>query len=401
MIVNGSQNLSIVYQQSVRVRTNTYYSFSVYANSVNKTSPAQLGFVINGKSTSVVTTLDGSTNYVRIADLWFSGSNKTALIEIRDVNKVRGGNDFGLDDLYFGTCTKGLVANNVGTATFNNGAPATRIPALSATVTGGPPLYSFTIQTLPDAAAGILYLNSSPVIPGQVIPVAQANQLFFDPIAGFVGTVTFTYTATDNSGSGSNNTATYTLPIAYRPLPVELVSFSAKVVRVVDVQLTWRTATELNNDHFEVQRSANGRQFESIARVAGHGTSNTATDYTHTDAGIGATMADQLYYRLRQVDYDGTSSFSPVQIVQFGKVGPHSISLFPNPATTTSLDLSRLPAGTYQVRVLDAVGRQILATTREGGTILPLDMRAVANGTYLVLVRGTDGQLFTKRLVKE
>ena len=225
--------------------------------------------------------------------------------------------------------------------------------------------------------------------------------LLFDPIAGYIGTANFTYTATDNSGAGSSNTATYAMPIDSRPLPVELVSFSAKVVRVVDVQLIWRTATELNNDHFEVQRSANGRQFESIARVAGHGTSNTATDYAYTDGGIGATMADQLYYRLRQVDHDGTSSFSPVQIVQFGKISPPAISLFPNPATTTSLDLSLLPAGTYQVRVLDAMGRQILATTREGGTTLPLDIRAAANGTYLVLVRGTDGQLFTKRLVKE
>ena len=407
MIVNGSQNLSVVYQQSVPVRTNTYYSFSVYANSVNPGSPAQLGFVINGKSTSTVTTLDGTTNYVRIADLWFSGSNTTAVIEIRDVNKAFGGNDFGLDDLYFGTCAKGLVANNVSTATFNNGAPATSIPALSATVTAGPPLYSFTIQTLPSAAAGILYLNTVPVIPGQVIPVAQAGQLFFDPVAGFVGTAIFTYTATDDSGAGSNNTATYTMPIDNRPLPVELVSFSAKVVRAVDVQLLWRTASELNNDHFEVQRSADGRAFETIARVAGQGTNTTATNYAYNDAGIGTRTNGPLYYRLRQVDRDGTSSFSPVETVRFGKApaGPPAIALFPNPTTATTvitnLDLGLLPAGTYQVRVLDAVGRQVLATTGDGGTTLPLDLRTAANGTYLVLVRGIDGQLFTKRLVKE
>jgi len=407
MIVNGSQNLSVVYQQTVTVLTNTYYSFSVYANSVNSASPAQLGFVINGKSTSTVTTLDGTTNYVRIADLWFSGSNTTAVIEIRDVNKALQGNDFGLDDLYFGTCSKGLLANNVSTKTFSNAAPATSIPPLSATVTAGPSLYSFTIQTLPDAAAGILYLNSSPVIPGQVIPVAQANQLFFDPIARFVGTAIFTYTATDNSGAGSSNTATYTMPIDSRPLPVELVSFSAKVVRVVDVQLIWRTATELNNDHFEVQRSADGRAFETIARVAGQGTNTTTTNYAYSDAGIGTHTNGPLYYRLRQVDRDGTSSFSPVETVRFGQVpaGRPAIALFPNPTTATTvitnLDLGLLPAGTYQVRVLDAVGRQVLATTGDGGTTLPLDLRTAANGTYLVLVHGIDGQLFTKRLVKE
>ena len=402
MIVNGSQNLSVVYQQSVTVRPNTYYSFSVYANSVNPGSPAQLGFVINGKSTSMVTTLDGTTNYVRMADLWFSGGTTTAVVEIRDVNKAPGGNDFGLDDLYFGTCAKGLVANNVGTATFNNSAPATPIPALSATVTAGPPVSSFVIQTLPNAASGILYLNNSPVIPGQVITLAQANQLLFDPAAGFVGTALFTYTATDNSGSGSNNTATYSIPVGNRPLPVELVSFVAKVVRAVDVQLLWRTASELNNDHFEVQRSATGQGFESIARVAGQGTNTAATTYTYTDAGIGTRATGQLYYRLRQVDRDGTSSFSPVESVRFDQVGTPAIALFPNPATAiTNLDLGLLPAGTYQVRVLDAVGRQVLATTGDGGTKLPLDLHAAANGTYLVLVRSAGGQLFTKRLVKE
>ncbi len=405
MIVNGSQNLSIVYQQTLTVRPNTYYSFSAYANSINPGSPAQLGFVINGKSTSTVTTLDGTTNYVRIADLWFSGPSTTAVFEIRDVNKAFSGNDFGLDDLYFGTCAKGLVANNVTNRTLSNTAPSTSIPALSATVTAGPPLDTFTIQTLPNPAAGILYFGGAPVIPGQVIPATQANQLFFDPVARFVGDAVFTYTATDDSGAGSNNTATYTLPIDNRPLPVELVSFEAQVVRAVDVQLTWRTATELNNDHFEVQRSANGREFERIAQVAGQGTSASATSYAHTDAGIGTRTAGPLYYRLRQVDRDGTSAFSQVQTVRFGKavaLAP-AISIYPNPTTTTttSLDLGLLPAGAYQVRVLDALGRQVLAATGDGGTVLPLDLRTVATGTYIVQVRGATGQQFTKRLVKE
>jgi Secretion system C-terminal sorting domain/Bacterial Ig domain len=298
----------------------------------------------------------------------------------------------------------GLVANNVTTGTLSNAAPALSIPALSATVTAGPPLESFTVQTLPDASAGILYLNSTPVIPGQVILASQAGQLFFDPVAGFVGTATFTYTATDDSGAGSNNTATYTMPIDNRPLPVTLVSFQAKAVRAVDARLDWRTASEQNNDRFEVQRSFDGRAFENIARVSGQGTTSSATTYTHTDAGVGKRAAGPVYYRLRQVDRDGTDSYSPVQIVRFGKAATPAISLFPNPTTAiTRLDLSELPAGTYQVRVLDNVGRQVLATTGTGGSTEPLalDLQAVAKGTYIVLVRGTDGKQIAKRLVKE
>lgn len=399
MIVNGSQNLSVVYQQTVTVRPNTYYSFSAYANSVNNSNPAQLGFVINGKSTSTVTTIGTTTSYVRISDLWFSGSTTTAVLEIRDVNKATGGNDFGLDDLYMGTCAKGLIADDVNTRPMSSASPSTSIPALSATVTAGPAVGSYTIQTLPASSAGILYLNSSPVIPGQVIPASQANQLFFDPTAGYVGTVTFTYTASDVSGAGSNNTATYSLPVDNRPLPVELVSFAAKVVRTVDVQLDWHTASERNNDYFDVQRSVTGTDFVKIGRVQGQG---VAAAYNFTDAGIGQKANGVVYYRLRQVDRDQTDSYSPVQTVRFGKALTAAIVLFPNPATaTTSLDLGALPTGAYQVRVLDNVGREVLHTTAEGGNISTLDLRAVANGTYIVLVRGAEGQQFAKRLIKE
>ncbi|WP_046245327.1 hypothetical protein [Hymenobacter terrenus] len=146
-----------------------------------------------------------------------------------------------------------LVVNNIISGALSNTSPAQTVASLSATVTGGPPLSNFTIQTLPNTTSGILYLGGSPVIPGQIIPSGQANQLMFAPVAGYVGSAVFTYTATDNSGAGSNNTATFTIPVDNRPLPVELVSFEATAVDSRDAQLTWRTASEKNNDHFDVK----------------------------------------------------------------------------------------------------------------------------------------------------
>ncbi|UYZ62145.1 cadherin-like domain-containing protein [Hymenobacter weizhouensis] len=402
MIVNGSQDLSVVYQQTITVRPNTYYNFAAFANSVNPGSPAQLGFVINGKSTSSVTTLDGTTNYTRIADLWFSGSNTSAVIEIRDVNKVRGGNDFGLDDLYIGTCTIGLTANNVTAPGMSNVAPSSSVPSLSATVTAGPAVGSFTVQTLPSSTAGVLYLGTTPVVPGQVIPVNQAGNLFFDPVAGFVGNAVFTYSATDESGAGSNNTATYTIPVDNRPLPVTLVAFEAKAAGR-NARLTWRTAQELHNDRFEVERSTNGQDFTTIAHVAGRGTHAGFTDYQHLDVNV-AQQASTVYYRLRQVDHDGTATYSSVQVVRFEDTTPKTptVVVYPNPATATvSLDLQQLPAGTYQVSLHDAVGRLVLETRYAGGDTHPLDVHSLINGTYVLQVRGANGLQFVKRLVKQ
>ena len=398
MIVNGSQDLSVVYQQTVPVRANRYYTFSAYATSVNPASPAQLGFVINGKSTSTVTVLPTTVNsYVRITDLWFSGDNTSAVVEIRDVNKVRGGNDFGLDDLYIGTCTVSLQALNVRDRGMSNQAGLTRVASMQAQAAGGPPVGSFTIQTLPDPATGVLYLNGSPVVPGQVVPVGQASMLMFDPKGGYVGSAVFTYSATDTSGSGSTNEATFTIPVQ-APLPVELVSFAARAVRNLDAQLTWRTALEKNNDRFEVERSYDGREFARVASVPGRGTSSTPADYAYLDANAGASSAGLVYYRLRQVDVDGTTSFSPVQSVTFAAAP--KLAFYPNPtAGPATLDLRTLPTGEYQVTLVDATGRQVLSTSLPGGQAAPLLLERFAPGTYLLVVRG-QGFKLSQRVVR-
>lgn len=400
MIVNGSANLSAVYSQTVTVQPNRYYTFSAYASSIKVDSPGQLGFVINGKSTSSVTTLPSTVNaYVKITDLWFSGSSTQAVIEIRDVNKTAIGNDFGLDDLYIGNCTVSLTANDVTSIAMSNLASIRGVAPMSATVASGPSVGTFTIQTLPDPISGVLYLNGSPVIPGQVIPLSQADQLAFDPVAGYVGNAVFTYTATDTSGSGSNNTATFTVPVGDNPLPVELMTFEARTGRSFDAQLTWRTAQEQNNDRFEVERSFDGEAFARVAAVAGHGTTSSATSYAYTDAGVGAGHAGTVYYRLRQVDHDGTAVRSPVRTVLFSS--SKGLILYPSPTTgPVTLDLSALPTGSYQVTVVDATGRQVLSTALPGGQQHPLLLSDLAHGTYLLVVRGAGAKL-SQRFVRE
>jgi hypothetical protein len=399
MIVNGSQDLSVVYQQTIKVEPNRYYTFSAYATSVNPRSPAELGFVINGKSTSTVTTLTSTVNsYVRMSDLWFSGSNKTAVIEIRDVNKVRGGNDFGLDDLYFGTCDVLLEVINKTEPKMPDKAPAMLISPLEAKVTKGPAVGSFTILTLPDPRSGILYLTKSPVVPEQVIAGRDANKLMFDPVAGYAGDAVFTYSATDNSGAGSSNIATFIIPVGpVAPLPVKLISFDAQAVRH-DARLTWLTAQELNNDHFDVERASDGLSFTRVATVRGQGNTSGNTGYTFTDAGVGATRTGTFYYRLRQVDTDGTSSFSPVRAVAFE--GTKTLAFYPNPTTGLStLDLGSLPVGSYQVTLVDATGRQVMSVALPGAQKHLVQLDRLATGTYLLVVRGA-GIRLSQRIVR-
>ncbi|WP_159437420.1 T9SS type A sorting domain-containing protein [Hymenobacter daecheongensis] len=125
------------------------------------------------------------------------------------------------------------------------------------------------------------------------------------------------------------------------PLPVELTAFEA-LRQTNAVLLKWATASEKNNDRFEVERSADGQEFRAIGTVAGHGSTTQAQTYALTDR---QPLSGLSYYRLRQVDTEGAFSYSPVRVVATGAAA----ALYPNPAQE---DL-HLPTGSagqpYQV----------------------------------------------------
>ncbi|GAB3875074.1 hypothetical protein GCM10028824_29510 [Hymenobacter segetis] len=239
--------------------------------------------------------------------------------------------------------------------------------------------------------------------PGLALDAATGQIYVSNRLALKSGTYSITVTTID--ANGGTNSLTYSYTIGDFPLPVELTDFTATAVKNLDAALLWHTAQEKNNDHFDVERSLNGTDFVKIGEVKGQGSKTTTTEYALTDAGIGPKAKGLVYYRLKQMDTDGETSYSPVRTVTFTTTLVPAIVLFPNPATTgTQLDLTQLPTGRYQVSVLDATGRIVLNTTLEAGLAHALDLNTIASGTYNLLVRGqANGQTInlTKRLIKE
>ena len=219
-----------------------------------------------------------------------------------------------------------------------------------------------------------------------------------------VATTYSVYVITTDVFGGVNRTLA-TFVIGAYPLPVELTAFTA-VAAGQDGQLAWTTASEKNNDHFNVERSLDGVAFATIGQVAGQNSKTSPTNYQLTDKGIGARASGQVYYRLQQVDTDGTTTYSPVRVVAFPTVAPViSLSMYPNPAgAETTLLLTGLPTATYQVSIIDATGRLVRHLTVDGLS-RTLDLRDLAAGSYALLVRGTapNGTAFNlnQRLVKE
>lgn len=112
------------------------------------------------------------------------------------------------------------------------------------------------------------------------------------------------------------------------PLPIELISFTAREAAPNTVDLEWSTATERNNDHFTVERSENAQEWTAVATVPGAGNSSTTVHYATTDR---SAYGPVFYYRLRQTDTDGTSTTSDVVMVNMGSIKHEADYAYPNP----------------------------------------------------------------------
>ena len=193
-----------------------------------------------------------------------------------------------------------------------------------------------------------------------------------------------------------------TAPI--NPLPVELVAFAGRAT-ARGTELAWKTASELNNRYFAVERSvaAQGGAFREIGRVAGQGTSATGRSYAWLDAEATALRSPVVYYRLRQVDADGTESLSPVVAVTFrGELLAAALQLAPNPTTGAEpvrVRIDAAAAGQQLLLVYDVQGRLVSRQNVDGpATTLPT--ATLRQGLYqVVLTDGAGQRLASQRLV--
>lgn len=164
------------------------------------------------------------------------------------------------------------------------------------------------------------------------------------------------------------------------PLPVELISFNA-LAENETVKLNWTTASELNNDYFTVQHSTDGVEFTSLGIVDGKGTTQNVSNYAFTD---NTPQAGINYYRLKQTDFDGTSSYSNIIAINLDL----EWLLYPNPATYGT-DVIINKKGNYAVyNNLGVLVMKISDATK-------LDITSLAPGVYTV--RNSNGSI--RRLV--
>ena len=182
-------------------------------------------------------------------------------------------------------------------------------------------------------------------------------------------------------------------------LPIELTSFSATCAGT-SVNLAWTTATERNNDYFVVERSHDAVVFNEIARVAGAGNSLEQIDYTYTDYGV----SGNTYYRLVQVDYDGTSTASEIVVANcYETDGEPEVLVFPNPFhNDIAIHLENMGGATVCIEVYDMLGKLVHQKTVSVGNEneINLNLQNLPNGAYNFRVSAND-YVFNKQVIKQ
>ena len=146
-------------------------------------------------------------------------------------------------------------------------------------------------------------------------------------------------------------------------VPVELTSFTSILING-DVILEWSTATETNNQGFEIQRRNKESEYQKIDYVPGNGTTTQVQNYTYVDSKV---ANGKYYYRLKQIDFDGTFEYS--NEVAVNVTIPLEFALkqnYPNPFNPTTTIIYSLPKTTVvTIRIYDALGSEVASLVNE------------------------------------
>ena len=175
-------------------------------------------------------------------------------------------------------------------------------------------------------------------------------------------------------------------------LPVELVSFTANNLRE-GVSLKWTTVSELNNSGFELQISTDGRTFDVIDFVEGNGTTNDMMEYSYLHK---TNRPGSLYYRLKQMDFDGAFEYSGiVEVTRNNEAGNEKVIIYPNPAQDIFVVNVNNPSRAFaSIKVMDLRGVVVFEETYKQGeapVFMEKEFTNLNQNNYIVVTRvGTE-----------
>ncbi len=183
------------------------------------------------------------------------------------------------------------------------------------------------------------------------------------------------------------------------PLPVTLVDFFAKAENNL-ISLYWKTASETNNDYFDIERSKDGVRFSKIGQVNGSGNINYMKNYSFIDE---SPAEDINYYRLKQVDYDGSSSYSSVVSAVCFEIKGFTFDLIPNPVMNDNIILqtnTTEEVNIQKIQIINSTGSEemVFRNVVLSNGQFKFNAEILEKGIYMMLISIEDS-IYVKKFI--
>ena len=247
------------------------------------------------------------------------------------------------------------------------------------------------------AAGNLFTSNGVPIPVGTSIPEVSPGVYYLD--VWFNGSVGYSLASSNGSSTVVTGPGVTTICGCVNPLPIDLVSFDA-TQEGENVILKWVTSSEINNSHFDLERSLDGVRFEVIGQVEGSGNSTEVLSYSFTDQN---PFDGTSYYRLKQTDFDGTSEYFEVVTVRIDVEGT-IFHIFPNPVKNiANIHLDENITSEAHIELLTSTGKllEVIPVNQNGG-IMDINVNNYPAGVYhLRLVDRGINEKVTRKLFKQ
>ena len=229
------------------------------------------------------------------------------------------------------------------------------------------------------------------------------NDSFFNdetPISGAtdLGGGIYEFQNVPGGAGGLRNNSRFTLGtsnVNQTPLPIELVFFNVKNFENRKVKLEWQTATELNNDFFTIEKSANARDWKIIQTVEGAGNSSALLNYYTIDE---SPYMGVSYYRLKQTDFNGEFEYSNIKSVTFNLSEKEVLHLYPNP-TDYLITITGKQMNQSSIQIINSLGQNVTTSIHintENEAILTLDLSNLSKGLYFIKTKTSSYKVYKR-----
>ncbi|MBU1717853.1 MAG: T9SS type A sorting domain-containing protein, partial [Bacteroidetes bacterium] len=191
------------------------------------------------------------------------------------------------------------------------------------------------------------------------------------------------------------------------PLPITLVRFTARLDGTARVLIFWETSSEKNNNYFDVEKSSDGINFEAFATVPGAGNSNSTLKYDTEDTDLSGEI---VYYRLKQVDYNGDYSYSNIAAIRLAEEAVESdceMNVNPNPCIgkcyVVFQNCSQEEMSEVNISIFDGLGNQVFAsatkTIEQGESSFVIDSENNYKPAVYIVRGSVNNQQYSKKVI--